>query len=346
MRVGERWYRAVWWEDGAVQYIDQRLIPHEFAITAAPDTAAVAYAIVDMGVRGAPTIGVMAAYGLAQAVARGEDPLVAYGTLISTRPTAVNLKAGLDAVLPHCSSTSLALEAAQAHDDAEVAASERIGELGQHLITEGATVGTHCNAGWLAAQDWGTALSPVYKAAEAGKRVRVSADETRPRLQGARLTAWELVRAGIDHQIAADGATASLMRRGQIDIVITGADRIAANGDVANKIGTYPLALAAKANGVPFYVAAPVTTIDPDVRTGDDIPIEERSEEEVLTASGRAADGSLINVRMAPRESRAVNPAFDVTPANLVDGIITNHGVVNASLDGIREALGVEGESR
>jgi S-methyl-5-thioribose-1-phosphate isomerase len=242
----------------------------------------------------------MAAYGLAQAVAQGEDPSTASETLIATRPTAVNLKVGLDAVLPHCSSASLALEAARAHDDAEVAASERIGELGADLIAEGALVGTHCNAGWLAAQDWGTALSPVYKAAEAGKRVRVSADETRLRLQGSRLTAWELVQAGIDHQIVADGATVSLLRRGLIDLVITGADRIAANGDVANKIGTYPLALAAKAHGVPFYVAAPTTTIDPDIPTGDDIPIEERSESEVLYASGLAADGALMHVRLAP----------------------------------------------
>jgi len=339
LKVGDRWFRAVWWEQNGVGYIDQRLLPHRFELSVASSTAEVAHAIKDMAIRGAPTIGVMAAYGLAMASLNGENFEATYGILNSTRPTAVNLKYGLDAVAPHYSDPDAALEAARAHDEAEVAAAEKIGEYGSALINSGATVSTHCNAGWLAAQDWGTALSPVYKAVEAGKKVAVIVDETRPRLQGSRLTAWELAQYGIEHRVAADGATASLLRRGEIDIVITGADRIAANGDAANKIGTYPLALAAQAAGVPFYVAAPTSTIDPNVALGDDIPIEERDDDEVLYVEGLTDAGELSRVRVAPQESRAVNPAFDVTPAALISGLITEVGIVAASVDGVRSAL-------
>jgi S-methyl-5-thioribose-1-phosphate isomerase len=268
-----------------------------------------------------------------------EELEATYAILNSTRPTAVNLKFGLDAVAPHYSDPDTALEAARAHDDAEVEAAEMIGEHGQALISDGATVSTHCNAGWLAAQDWGTALSPVYKAVEAGNAVTVIVDETRPRLQGSRLTAWELAQNGIQHRVVADGATASLLRRGEIDIVITGADRIAANGDAANKIGTYPLALAAQAAGVPFYIAAPTSTIDPSVASGDAIPIEERNGDEVLYVEGLTDEGELSRVRVAPQESEAVNPAFDVTPAALITGLITNAGIVEASVGGVRSAL-------
>ena len=339
MKVNGTQYRAVWWADGAVGYIDQRLLPHRFETASAGTTQEVADAITGMGVRGAPTIGVMAGYGLALASLLGEDLESAYGLLNSTRPTAVNLQAGLDAVAPHFGSPDAALEAARAHDEAEVAAAQRIGEFGRELIKDGARISTHCNAGWLAAQDWGTALSPIYKAAEAGLRVHVYVDETRPRLQGARLTAWELGQSGIAHEVVADGATASLIRRGLVDLVITGADRIAANGDAANKIGTYPLALAAHANGVPFYVAAPLTTIDPNVATGDDIPIEQRDEAEVLYADGLTESGESVRVRLAPESSSALNPAFDVTPAELITGLITDAGIVDASVDGIRQAL-------
>ncbi len=339
MKVDGRQYRAVWWDDGAVGYIDQRLLPHTFETATASGTQEVADAITDMGVRGAPTIGVMAAYGLALASLLGEDFESSYGMLNSTRPTAVNLKAGLDTVAPHFGSPNAALEAARAHDEAEVAAAERIGEFGLELIKNGARVSTHCNAGWLAAQDWGTALSPIYKAAEAGLGVHVYVDETRPRLQGARLTAWELGQNGIEHEVVADGATASLIRRGLVDLVITGADRIAANGDAANKIGTYPLALAAQASGVPFYVAAPLTTIDPEIASGDDIPIEQRDEAEVLFTDGLSADGERVRVLLAPETSSALNPAFDVTPAELITGLITDAGIVEASVDGVRQAL-------
>ena len=339
MKVGDRWFRAVWWEESGVGYIDQRLLPYRFEQAVASSTTEVAHAIKDMAIRGAPTIGVMAAYGLALASRHGESFEATYGILNSTRPTAVNLKFGLDAVAPHYSDPAAALDAARAHDDAEVAAAELIGEHGSALIRNGGTVSTHCNAGWLAAQDWGTALSPIYKSVEDGKSVSVIVDETRPRLQGSRLTAWELVQYGIDHRVAADGATASLLRRGEIDIVITGADRIAVNGDAANKIGTYPLALAAQAAGVPFYIAAPTSTIDANVASGDDIPIEERDDDEVLYIEGLTDNAELTRVRVAPMESTAVNPAFDVTPAALISGLITNAGIVPASVEGVRSAL-------
>ncbi len=339
MKVGDRWFRAVWWEQTGVGYIDQRLLPHRFELSVASSTAEVASAIKNMAIRGAPTIGVMAAYGLALASRNHEDFEATYGILNSTRPTAVNLKFGLDAVAPYYSEPHTALEAARAHDDAEVAAAEKIGEHGSALISRGATVSTHCNAGWLAAQDWGTALSPVYKSVESGNNVTVIVDETRPRLQGSRLTAWELAQYGIPHRVIADGATASLLLRGEIDIVITGADRIAANGDAANKIGTYPLALAAREAGVPFYIAAPTSTIDLTVASGDAIPIEERDDDEVLYVEGLTAEGELARVRVAPQESEAVNPAFDVTPAALITGLITDAGIVEASVDGVSSAL-------
>lgn len=339
MQVGDRWYRAAWWEDDTVRYIDQRRLPHRFSVESATSVTEAARAIKDMGVRGAPTIGVMGAYALALAARNREDPEAAYGRLLGARPTAVNLRFGLDAVAPACRSSSAALEAAKAYDDAEVAAAEAIGEHGLDLVRAGTRVATHCNAGWLAAQDWGTALSPIYKAALDARSPVVIVDETRPRMQGARITAWELGQAGVRHVIISDGAAASMMRMGEIDLVITGADRIAANGDVANKIGTYPLALAAKANGVPFYVAAPLSTIDPGTLTGDAIPIEERAEDEVLAAEGLTESGEIVRVQLAPEGSSAANPAFDVTSAELVTGIITERGVIDASKAGIREAI-------
>lgn len=339
MRVGNRYYRAVWWERESVHYIDQRLLPHRFEVAEAHTAGEAARAITEMAVRGAPTIGVMAAYGLALAVGSGGDLESAYGMLLSARPTAVNLRAGLDAVMAAPGSEKQALDAARAHDDAEVAAAEEIGNRGEELLASNARVATHCNAGWLAAQDWGTAISPVYKAARDGRTPHIYVGETRPRLQGSRITAWELSQEAIGHEIIADGAAASMMRRGLIDIVITGADRIAANGDVANKIGTYPLALAARENGVPFYVAAPRTTVDRATPTGDDIPIEQRDPEEVLTADGVTESGAMVRVRIAPEGAAAANPAFDVTPAELVTGIITEVGIVEASAAGIEGAF-------
>jgi methylthioribose-1-phosphate isomerase len=231
------------------------------------------------------------------------------------------------------------LEAARAHDRAEVAAAAAIGEHGLALIRRGSRIMTHCNAGWLAVQDWGTALAPIYRAARAGLAPFVYVSETRPRLQGARLTAWELGQEGIDHALIADGAAAHLMQRGQVDLIITGADRIAMNGDTANKVGTYAKALAARAHEIPFYVAAPLTTIDRATATGADIPIEERSPEELLHAEGLDEAGEIRRVRLAPAGTPALNPAFDVTPHPLITALITEVGVVPATGAGIAEAF-------
>lgn len=221
----------------------------------------------------------------------------------------------------------LAVEAAEALADENAVAGEAIGRLGAELIPDGARVLTHCNAGWLAFVDWGSALAPVYMAARQGKRVSVWVDETRPRCQGASLTAWELQGEGIPHTIIADNAAGLLMRRGLVDLVIVGADRIARNGDVANKIGTYEKAVCAAANQVPFYVAAPVSTIDPHCATGDDIPIEERAQDEVLYITGCDEYGKLTRVRLSHPQAQALNPAFDVTPSHLIKAVITQQGV-------------------
>ena len=340
MKVDGIDYRAVWWDGGLLKFVDQRALPHRFDVGSARTVEEAALAIEDMAVRGAPTIGVMAADALALASHHGEDIDSAFDRLARTRPTAVNLWTGLRAVAGAGPAPEAMLAAARAYDDAEVAAAEAIGEHGAALVKRGARILTHCNAGWLAAQDWGTALSVVYKSARAGLAPFVWVDETRPRLQGARLTSWELLQEGVDHRIVADGAAAYLMKRGEVDFVITGADRVAANGDAANKIGTYGLALAAKAHGVPFYVAAPLSTVDRTTATGDDIAIEERSPDEVLYAEGLDADGGLTRVRLAPAGAKALNPAFDVTPHGLIAGLVTDAGIVEASAGGIREAFG------
>ena len=337
MRVDGKQYRAVWWDDGVIRYVDQRLIPYRFEVAEARTLDEVADAIVSMGVRGAPTIGVMAAYGLALAAQRDEDLVHAYAVLAGTRPTAVNLKVGLDRVMGE--SADKILEAARTFDDSEVAAAEAIGENGNQLISAGARVLTHCNTGWLAAQDWGTAASIIFKAQRSEKAPFVFVSETRPRLQGSRLTAWEMTNEGVDHVVIPDGSSAMLMSRGEIDIVITGGDRIAANGDTANKIGTYAHALAAKAHGIPFYIAAPKSTIDPGTATGRDIEIEERDENEVLSVRGVDENGDLRTVRIASSASSARNLAFDVTPAELIDGIITESGIVEPSVQDISSHL-------
>jgi len=344
MRVDGIDYRAVWWDGGVVRFVDQRALPHRFTVGSAGTVEEAARAIEDMAVRGAPTIGVMAAYALALAARRGEDIDTAFDHLARTRPTAVNLWTGLRTVMAAGPALEAMLAAARAYDDAEVAAAEAIGEHGAALVKSGVRILTHCNTGWLAAQDWGTALAVVYKSARAGLAPFVWVDETRPRLQGARLTSWELLQEGVDHRIVADGVAAYVMKRGEVDLVITGADRVAANGDVANKIGTYGLALSAKAHGVPFYVAAPLSTVDRSTPTGDDVAIEERSPDEVLCAEGLDADGRLTRVRLAPAGAKALNPAFDVTPHGLIAGLITEAGVVDASADGVEEAFRRAGE--
>jgi methylthioribose-1-phosphate isomerase len=339
MKVGGKDTRAVWWSDEGVRYLDQRMLPGRVEIGLARTVEEVALAIETMAVRGAPLIGVLAAYGMALAARDGETEGAAYARLARTRPTAVNLWKGLDAVQAAGPEAQARLAAARAFDDAEVAAAEAIGRHGLALFRHGTRVLTHCNAGWLAVQDWGTALSPVYHAARAGLEPFVWVSETRPRLQGARLTAWELREEGVAHTLIADGAAAHLMQRGRVDLVITGADRIAANGDAANKIGTYSRALAAKAHGVPFFIAAPRTTIDPATSTGADIVIEERDPDEVLTVEGLDDAGLPARVRVAPAGTTAFNPAFDVTPAALISGLITEVGIVPATAEGIAGAL-------
>jgi len=346
MLVDGTHYRTVWLEGGTVRMIDQLQLPFRFAIFDSPDHRCTARAIKDMVVRGAGAIGVTGAYGMAQAALEApEADLLDYVaaaalSLKSTRPTAQNLFYAVDRVWASIRSAACAHAAAPqalrqaACEEAERIAREdteacrTIGEHGAALIRDGARVLTHCNAGWLAFSDWGTALAPMYKARREGRRFSVWADETRPRLQGARLTAWELSHEGIDFRLIPDNAAGWYMRRGEVDLAIVGSDRIAFNGDVANKIGTYEKAVLARENGVPFYVAAPFSTIDPNCPTGEAIPIEERGEEEVLEASGPDAQGVMRTVRVASPGAHARNPAFDVTPADLVTGIITERGIL------------------
>jgi methylthioribose-1-phosphate isomerase len=352
MKVNGKHYRTVWLDGGTVKMINQPLLPHRFEVFECPTHRDTAEAIRTMVVRGAGAIGTAAGYGMAQAAleAADADPHAflrqAAETLRRTRPTAQNLFYAIDRVLAAVDGVDdpaalrrLAVAEAQAISDEDAEAARRIGEYGEPLIRDGATVLTHCNAGWLAFADWGTALSPVYAAVRAGKTVRVLADETRPRSQGARLTAWELMAEGVDVTIIADNAAGHYLSRGQVDLVITGADRIAANGDVANKIGTYEKAVLAHAHGVPFYVAAPRSTFDSDCSAGTDIPIEQRCGDEVLYAYGWTDEGEWGRVRIAPPGAKAGNPAFDVTPARYITGLITEVGVVPATVDAVAEML-------
>lgn len=350
MRVDGVPMRTVWWAgNGVVRMINQPLLPHRFAVVDMPDHRATAEAIRTMVVRGAGAIGATGALGMAQAAVEAPEQgfhsyvAEAANHLRSTRPTAQNLFYGIDTVLKAIQgegdhlerARAAAVAAANAVCDDDAACGERIGEHGAPLLAERRRVNTHCNAGWLAFVDWGSALSPVYRAHRDGVKVFVYVDETRPRQQGSQLTAWELGQEGVEHAVIADNATGHFLKAGAIDIVIVGSDRIAANGDVANKIGTYTSALAARANGVPFYVAAPTTTIAIQTPSGADIPIEERSDEEVLYAWGWSDDGRFIRVRTAPAASHGRNPAFDVTPASLITGIITEKGIVPATPEGI-----------
>lgn len=357
MKIDGTPYRTIWpAADGAgVDIIDQTRLPHEFIVVRLGDLAAVAHAIRAMLVRGAPLIGAAAAYGVALALR--DDPsdaglASAAATLLATRPTAVNLRWGVErlrarvAPLPAAARAAAAWVEAAAVCDEDVALCRAIGEHGAGLIRAAASakpagapvhVLTHCNAGWLATVDWGTALAPIYVAHDAGVPVHVWVDETRPRNQGASLTAWELNRHGVPHTIIADNAGGHLMQHGQVDLCIVGTDRTTAGGDVCNKIGTYLKALAAHDNGVPFYVALPSPTIDWTLDDGvRDIPIEQRDSGEVTHIAGRAADGRMVTVQVTPDGSPAANYAFDVTPARLVSGLITERGVCAASPAGLR----------
>jgi methylthioribose-1-phosphate isomerase len=356
MRIGGQPYRTIFLADdaGTVSVIDQTRLPFEFQLLPLRSLKDAAHAISDMVVRGAPLIGVTAAYGVALAMREdASDAMLnrAVSILQATRPTAVNLRWALErmrAVLqPEPAAVRAALAYAEAGEIAEedVAACEAIGRHGLAVLQRLAdakppgtrlNVLTHCNAGWLACVDWGTALAPVYAAHEAGLPVHVYVDETRPRSQGAFLTAFELGAHGIAHTVIADNAGGHLMQHGQVDVCIVGSDRTTASGDVANKIGTYLKALAAHDNGVPFYAALPSSTIDWGLADGvRDIPIEERSPREVTHIRGRAADGTMAEVEIVAAGSPVANPGFDVTPARLVTGLITERGVTRASAAGL-----------
>jgi methylthioribose-1-phosphate isomerase len=344
MRVNGTHYRTIWREGGTVRMIDQSLLPFRFALFDAPDHTVTARAIRDMVTRGAGAIGSAGGYGVAQAALEAPDSPqgfrayvdAAAALLKSTRPTAQNLFYAVDRVLAAAlralpgvgEARQAACAAADGNAEEDEEAARQIGAVGVSLIPDGARVLTHCNAGWLGSTDWGTALSPLYRAKRDGRRIFVWVDETRPRLQGARLTAWELAGEGIDFRVIPDNAAGHFMSRGEVDLVIVGADRVAANGDVANKIGTFEKAALARECGVPFYVAAPTSTIDFSCSNGTEITIEERGEEEVLTACGPDASGQIRSVSLASPGARARNPAFDVTPSRLITAIITERGIV------------------
>ncbi len=331
-------FETIYWKDGRVVMIDQRLLPKHEVYNEYQDVAGVADAIVTMVIRGAPAIGCAAAFGVALAAhtARGNSNemiasiLKSCDVLAATRPTAVNLFWAIDRMRrkiqtlrtadPEAIRSALLKEATDIHAE-DVALCRAIGKFGQELVPDNATILTHCNAGALATAGYGTALGVIRSAVEAGKKVKVLADETRPFLQGARLTAWELARDGIDVTVIPDSAAASIMASGGVDLVVVGTDRTVANGDVANKIGTYSVALAAKASNTPFYVAAPWSTIDLSMQSGKEIPIEERTPREVT---------HVFDEQIVPDGVKVRNPAFDVTPADLVTAIITDRGVARA----------------
>ncbi len=352
-------YRTVDWKDGQLVLIDQPVLPHTFSRVSMDDHLQVARAIRTMVVRGAGAIGAAGAYGLALAARQAPNGdfdaylAQAHRTLADTRPTAQNLFYGLGRVLAAAQAAGggerpddardAALTEAQAVADEDAAACEAIGHHGAALLEDGVGVATHCNAGWLAFVDWGSALAPVYRARRDGKSVHVVVDETRPRSQGARLTAWELAGEGVPHAVIADNAFGHMARQGAFQVVIVGSDRVARNGDVANKIGTFGRAVIARHLGLAFYVALPSSTIDPDCPTGADIPIEERDGDEVRWTWGATDDGGFGRVRTVYDGCPVRNPAFDVTPAGLVDGLVTEHGVFPASSDGVAAILAAAG---
>jgi methylthioribose-1-phosphate isomerase len=351
MKVDGRPYRTIWLADDgrSVEVIDQTRLPHAFTIARWRTAEDAAEAIRTMVVRGAPLIGVAGVYGLALALsADASDAALAssHDMLLATRPTAVNLAWALTAVrveveqLPPAERADAAYRTAARMADADVETCRAIGAYGGRLIAQTyaangksrpVNVLTHCNAGWLATVDWGTALAPVYVAHDAGIPVHVWVDETRPRNQGASLTAWELLQHGVPHTVIADNVGGHLMQHGQVDLCLVGSDRTTATGDVCNKIGTYLKALAAQDNGVPFYACVPSSTIDWALSNGvSEIPIEQRDGREVSEISGITADGQAATVRLTPAGSAVANYAFDVTPARLMTGIVTERGIAKA----------------
>ncbi|AVX05747.1 S-methyl-5-thioribose-1-phosphate isomerase [Maritalea myrionectae] len=358
MKIDGTHYRSIWLGDDqkTVKIIEQRLLPHELKVVDLKSREDAAIAIKDMWVRGAPLIGATAAYGMALAMA--DDPSDAnleksWEILHETRPTAINLRWALNRAKAHLGAMAPEERAAAAYKlaaeicDEDVEINRSIGENGLKLIEEiaakkapGETINilTHCNAGWLATVDWGTATSPIYHAVEKGLKVHVWVDETRPRNQGAQLTSWEMASHGVPHTLIVDNAGGHLMQHGQVDMVIVGTDRTTAQGDVCNKIGTYLKALAAKDNNVPFYVALPSPTIDWTVNDGvKEIPIEERDGREVTHVYGKLENGERDWVQISPDATPGGNPAFDVTPSRLITGLITERGVCDASSEGLKK---------
>jgi S-methyl-5-thioribose-1-phosphate isomerase len=349
MRVAGKHYRTIWLEGSSVFMIDQNALPFSFKIFEAKNYQETCHAIVTMITRGAGAIGAAAGFAMAQVFTEGTkdagqgmngenytcEQLAFFNTarkeIEGTRPTARNLFHATERVYNEgLKSVEKAIKEAQRLANQNIADAKQIGEFGNSLIENGSRILTHCNAGWLGFVDYGSALAPLYVAKEHGKEFFVYTDETRPRNQGARLTAWELQNEGIPHKIVPDNAGAYLMSKGMIDFVIVGADRIAANGDTANKIGTFEKAIVAKEFGIPFYVAVPSSTIDFSIADGTMITIEERNEGEVLTYSGPDSQGNMHTIRLASPGSHALNPAFDVTPAKYITGFITEKGIFKA----------------
>jgi len=356
MKINGKAYRSIWplENNAAVEIIDQRKLPHQFVIIRLENVEDAATAIRDMYVRGAPLIGATAAYGICLALKQNpsdESLQQALSLLQSTRPTAINLRWALRHMreamlkLPESQRVQAAFKLAAQICDEDVELCRSMGRHGFRLIDalwkrhkRSINILTHCNAGWLATVDWGTALAPIYMAHDAGIPVHVWVDETRPRNQGAHLTAWELGQHGVPHSVIVDNAGGHLMQHGQVDICFVGTDRTTASGDVCNKIGTYLKALAAQDNGVPFYVCAPSPSIDWSINDGlKEIPIEQRSGEEVHTLSGMDDAGHICEVKITPDGAPVSNYAFDVTPAKYVTGLVTERGVCDASLEGLQE---------
>lgn len=357
MKIQGKPYRSIWVDNktGKVEIIDQTKLPHEFSVTQLTTLDDAATAIQDMWVRGAPLVGATAAYGLCLALEKNasiSSMAEAIKRLLATRPTAINLRWALEnmqeklKLLSESKRSKAAWKLAAEICDEDVEINSAIGDNGFKIIQEiwnkknqqgTVNILTHCNAGWLATVDWGTALSPIYKAHDADIPVHIWVDETRPRNQGSNLTAWELNSHGVPHHVIVDSAGGHLMQHGQIDLCIVGTDRTTASGNVCNKIGTYLKALAAKDNEIPFYVALPSPTIDWQIDDGNHIPIEQRDEPEVTHIQGKNKYGKLETIQLTPDGSPAENPAFDVTPARLITGLITERGICNASRIGLTE---------
>ncbi len=352
MLIKGKIFRTIWFENNIVKIIDQTKLPHVFAIKELKKVEDAINAIKTMEVRGAPLIGATAAYGLVLAIIENNDQSFlkkSSENLIQSRPTAINLKWAVDRMMKKLSGVNsdeilkISINEAQAICEEDVMFCKNIGLNGLKIIEDifnkkkdTVNILTHCNAGWLATIDWGTATSPIYHAHKKGIKVHVWVDETRPRNQGANLTSYELNEEGISNTVIADNTGGILMQRGQVDMCITGTDRTLSNGDVANKIGTYLKALAAHDNKIPFYVALPSSTIDWDITNSKDIPIEERSPEELSHIEGLDKNNKLTKVLIYPKKSKSMNLAFDITPAKYVTGLITEKGICAASKDGLK----------